>query len=90
MSLLLSDCNKLSHFHTADIIELCQQQDMSFSGAGSLTVLRRTNSKSKLPSCSSSRTSSIAESDSYASADLGTDKLPAIDTPEATHVCSVR
>nr|XP_022326827.1 calcium/calmodulin-dependent 3',5'-cyclic nucleotide phosphodiesterase 1A-like isoform X4 [Crassostrea virginica] len=60
------------------------------SRAGSLTVLRRTNSKSKLPSCSSSRTSSIAESDSYASADLGTDKLPAIDTPEATHVCSVR
>ncbi|XP_056010999.1 dual specificity calcium/calmodulin-dependent 3',5'-cyclic nucleotide phosphodiesterase 1A-like isoform X40 [Ostrea edulis] len=60
------------------------------SRAGSLTVLRRTNSKSKLPSTSSSRTSSIAESDSYASVDLGTDKLPPIDTPEASHVCSIR
>lgn len=60
------------------------------SRAGSLTVLRRTNSKSKLASSSSSRTSSIAESDSYASVDLGTDKLPPIDTPEASHVCSIR
>ncbi|XP_062568696.1 dual specificity calcium/calmodulin-dependent 3',5'-cyclic nucleotide phosphodiesterase 1A-like isoform X3 [Saccostrea cucullata] len=60
------------------------------SRAGSLTVLKRTNSKSKLPSSSSSRTSSIAESDSYASVDLGTDKLPPIDTPEASHVCSIR
>lgn len=55
-----------------------------------MTVLRRSNSKLKLASNSSSRTSSIAESDSYASVDLGTDKLPSIDTPEASHVCSKR
>ncbi|XP_033727876.1 calcium/calmodulin-dependent 3',5'-cyclic nucleotide phosphodiesterase 1A-like isoform X2 [Pecten maximus] len=63
------------------------------SRTGSLTVLRRTNSKTKVGgSTSSSRTSSVvsAESDSYASVDLGTDKLPAIDTPDASHVCSIR
>ncbi|XP_069108249.1 dual specificity calcium/calmodulin-dependent 3',5'-cyclic nucleotide phosphodiesterase 1A-like [Argopecten irradians] len=63
------------------------------SRTGSLTVLRRSNSKTKVAgSTSSSRTSSVvsAESDSYASVDLGTEKLPAIDTPDASHVCSIR
>ncbi|KAL5006121.1 hypothetical protein ScPMuIL_017279 [Solemya velum] len=63
------------------------------SRTGSLTVLRRTNSRSKTGSVStsSSRASSISlDSDSYASVDLGTDKLPMIDTPEASHICSVR
>ena len=60
------------------------------AGTGSLTVLRRTNSK--VISTSSSRTSSVAslESDSYASVDLGTDKLPPVDVPEASHICSLR
>ncbi|XP_060557678.1 dual specificity calcium/calmodulin-dependent 3',5'-cyclic nucleotide phosphodiesterase 1A-like isoform X4 [Ruditapes philippinarum] len=61
-------------------------------GTGSLTVLRRSNSKNKVVSDSSSRTSSITsvESDSYASVDLGTDRLPPVDVPEASHVCSLR
>lgn len=61
-------------------------------GTGSLTVLRRSNSRNKVVSNNSSRTSSVAslESDSYASVDLGTDKLPPVDVPEASHVCSLR
>ncbi|XP_053385737.1 dual specificity calcium/calmodulin-dependent 3',5'-cyclic nucleotide phosphodiesterase 1C-like [Mercenaria mercenaria] len=61
-------------------------------GTGSLTVLRRSNSKNKDISDSRSRTSSVAsvESDSYASVDLGTDRLPPVDVPEASHVCSLR
>ncbi|XP_052814491.1 uncharacterized protein LOC128241542 isoform X5 [Mya arenaria] len=61
-------------------------------GTGSLTVLRRSNSRTKVVSNNSSRTSSVAslESDSYASVDLGTDKLPPVDVPEASHVCSLR
>lgn len=61
-------------------------------GTGSLTVLRRSNSKNKVVSNNSSRTSSVAsiESDSYASVDLGTDRLPPVDVPEASHVCSLR
>ena len=61
----------------------------SVSGAGSLTVLRRTSSKSKVGSTSSSRTS-LSTDDSYASVDLGVDKLPPTDTPDASHVCSIR
>lgn len=61
-----------------------------FSGAGSLTVLRRTSSKTKVGSVSSSRTSLSTENDSYASVDLGVDKLPPTDTPDASHVCSIR
>lgn len=58
--------------------------------AGSLTVLRRTSSKTKVGSVSSSRTSLSTENDSYASVDLGVDKLPPTDTPDASHVCSIR
>lgn len=67
-------------------------QPSIFTGTGSLTVLKRANSKSKVTSTTSSRTSSVVstESDSYADVDLGTEKLPAIDTPEASHVCSIR
>ncbi|XP_063412455.1 dual specificity calcium/calmodulin-dependent 3',5'-cyclic nucleotide phosphodiesterase 1A-like isoform X3 [Mytilus trossulus] len=60
------------------------------SRAGSLTVLRRTSSKTKVGSTSSSRTSISTENDSYASVDLGVDKLPPTDTPDASHVCSIR
>ncbi|KAJ8320160.1 hypothetical protein KUTeg_001747, partial [Tegillarca granosa] len=78
---------------------LCEQgrirpifQSLLITGTGSLTVLKRANSKSKVTSTTSSRTSSVVstESDSYADVDLGTEKLPAIDTPEASHVCSIR
>ncbi|XP_064646960.1 dual specificity calcium/calmodulin-dependent 3',5'-cyclic nucleotide phosphodiesterase 1A-like isoform X13 [Lineus longissimus] len=62
-------------------------------GTGSLTVLKRSNSRAK-PVTTTSRTPSEVSIDSdhqtYASVDLGTDKLPAIDTPEASHVCSIR
>ena len=61
-----------------------------FLDAGSLTVLRRTSSKTKVGSVSSSRTSLSTENDSYASVDLGVDKLPPTDTPDASHVCSIR
>ncbi|KAL3854482.1 hypothetical protein ACJMK2_013748, partial [Sinanodonta woodiana] len=59
---------------------------------GSLTVLRRTNSRTKDVSANSSRTSSVAslENDPYISIDLGTDKLPPTDVPEASNVCSIR
>lgn len=60
------------------------------SRAGSLTVLRRTSSKTKVGSTCSSRTSISTENDSYASVDLGVDKLPPTDTPDASHVCSIR
>ncbi|KAK3601324.1 hypothetical protein CHS0354_011925 [Potamilus streckersoni] len=62
------------------------------SRTGSLTVLRRTNSRTKDVSANSSRTSSVAslENDPYISIDLGTDKLPPTDVPEASNVCSIR
>ncbi|XP_036364190.1 calcium/calmodulin-dependent 3',5'-cyclic nucleotide phosphodiesterase 1A isoform X1 [Octopus sinensis] len=60
------------------------------SRTGSLTVLRQNNSR-KLVS-SSSRTSSTVsiDSDSYASGELGFEKMPAADAPEASHYCSMR
>ena len=63
-----------------------------FPGTGSLTVLRRSNSKPKNASTSSSRTSSVVsgENESYVNVDLGVEKLPAVDTPDASHVCSLR
>ncbi|XP_041373982.1 calcium/calmodulin-dependent 3',5'-cyclic nucleotide phosphodiesterase 1A-like isoform X2 [Gigantopelta aegis] len=60
------------------------------SRTGSLTVLRRTNSKKTGSSSSRASSVSIDSVDSYASGDLGVDKLPPIDTPEASHCCSVR
>ncbi|XP_052814497.1 dual specificity calcium/calmodulin-dependent 3',5'-cyclic nucleotide phosphodiesterase 1C-like isoform X9 [Mya arenaria] len=69
-----------------------QSKNGQLARTGSLTVLRRSNSRTKVVSNNSSRTSSVAslESDSYASVDLGTDKLPPVDVPEASHVCSLR
>ncbi|ESP02256.1 hypothetical protein LOTGIDRAFT_172256 [Lottia gigantea] len=60
------------------------------SRTGSLTVLRRSNSRKT--GSSSSRASSISmdSADSYASVDLNTDKLPPVDCPEASHICSLR
>ncbi|XP_050419545.1 dual specificity calcium/calmodulin-dependent 3',5'-cyclic nucleotide phosphodiesterase 1A isoform X3 [Patella vulgata] len=60
------------------------------SRTGSLTVLRRSNSRKT--GSSSSRASSISmdSADSYASVDLSTDKLPPVDSPEASHICSLR
>lgn len=60
-------------------------------GTGSLTVLRQNNTR-KLVSSSSSRTSSTVsvDSDSYASAELGLEKMPAADAPDASHFCSMR
>ncbi|KAH3749376.1 hypothetical protein DPMN_183873, partial [Dreissena polymorpha] len=69
-----------------------QSRNGQLDRTGSLTVLRRSNSRTKVVSNNSSRTSSVAslESDSYATVDLGTDKLPPVDVPEASHVCSLR
>ncbi|XP_064598070.1 dual specificity calcium/calmodulin-dependent 3',5'-cyclic nucleotide phosphodiesterase 1A-like [Liolophura sinensis] len=62
------------------------------SRTGSLTVLRRSTGPNSRKTSVSSPTSSVvsADSDSYASVNLGTEKLPPIDTPEASHVCSIR
>ncbi|XP_035828763.1 calcium/calmodulin-dependent 3',5'-cyclic nucleotide phosphodiesterase 1A [Aplysia californica] len=60
------------------------------SRTGSLTVLRRTNSRKTGSSSSRASSISIDSIDSYASADLGTDKLPPVDTSEALHACSLR
>ncbi|CAG5126987.1 unnamed protein product, partial [Candidula unifasciata] len=57
---------------------------------GSLTVLRRTNSRKAGSGSSHTSSLSIDSIDSYASADLGTDKLPPADTSEALHACSLR
>ena len=66
-----------------------------FSGTGSLTVLKRTGpAGTRRSSGTTSRTPSQSSLDaqSYASTvDLScTEKLPPIDTPEASHVCSIR
>lgn len=60
-------------------------------GTGSLTVLRQNNTR-KLVSSGSSRTSSTVsvDSDSYASAELGLEKMPAADAPEASQFCLMR
>lgn len=58
------------------------------AGSGSLTVLKRSSSRGSNTSRTSSQVS--LESEGYASIDLGTEKLPPIDTPEASHVCSLR
>ncbi|XP_059174732.1 dual specificity calcium/calmodulin-dependent 3',5'-cyclic nucleotide phosphodiesterase 1A-like isoform X3 [Physella acuta] len=60
------------------------------SRTGSLTVLRRTNSRKTGSSSSRASSVSIESLDSYASADLGVDKLPPVDTSEALHACSLR
>ncbi|KAL8565532.1 hypothetical protein ACOMHN_049508 [Nucella lapillus] len=60
------------------------------SRTGSLTVLRRTNSRKTGSTSSRASSVSMDSLDSYASLDLGTDKLPGADTTEATHMCSVR
>ncbi|CAL1526602.1 unnamed protein product [Lymnaea stagnalis] len=60
------------------------------SRTGSLTVLRRTNSRKTGSSSSRASSISIDSIDSYASADLGVDKLPPVDTSEALHACSLR
>ena len=53
-------------------------------------MLRRTNSRKTGSSSSRASSVSMDSVDSYASMDLGTDKLPSIETAEASHVCSVR
>ncbi|XP_074662330.1 dual specificity calcium/calmodulin-dependent 3',5'-cyclic nucleotide phosphodiesterase 1A-like [Tubulanus polymorphus] len=60
--------------------------------ASSLTVLKRSNSRCKNPTTSRTPSEVSIDSDSqtYATLDLGTEKLPPIDTPEASHVCSIR
>ena len=58
-------------------------------GTGSLTVLKRTSSPRRTGSTSRTPSQASIESD-VASVDLTTEKLPPIDTPEASHVCSVR
>ncbi|GFR63052.1 hypothetical protein ElyMa_001886600 [Elysia marginata] len=60
------------------------------TGTGSLTVLRRTNSRKTTTSSSRASSVSMDSIDSYASADLGVDKLPPVDTSEALHACSLR
>ncbi|KAK3601323.1 hypothetical protein CHS0354_011925 [Potamilus streckersoni] len=91
-------------FPNGEIVEVANPPDKSkddsnltskngqLSRTGSLTVLRRTNSRTKDVSANSSRTSSVAslENDPYISIDLGTDKLPPTDVPEASNVCSIR
>ncbi|XP_048238430.1 calcium/calmodulin-dependent 3',5'-cyclic nucleotide phosphodiesterase 1A-like isoform X1 [Haliotis rufescens] len=60
------------------------------SRTGSLTVLRRTNSRKTGSSSSRASSISIDSVESYASIDVGVDKLPGVDAPEASHACSVR
>ncbi|KAL8587572.1 hypothetical protein ACOMHN_000978 [Nucella lapillus] len=60
------------------------------SRTGSLTVLRRTNSRKTGSSSSRASSVSLDSVDSYASMDMGLDKMPSIDTAEASHVCSLR
>ncbi|KAK6960927.1 calcium/calmodulin-dependent 3p 5p-cyclic nucleotide phosphodiesterase 1C [Biomphalaria glabrata] len=60
------------------------------SRTGSLTVLRRTNSRKTGSSSSRASSISMESIDSYASADLGVDKLPPVETSEALHACSLR
>ncbi|XP_046555434.1 calcium/calmodulin-dependent 3',5'-cyclic nucleotide phosphodiesterase 1A-like isoform X2 [Haliotis rubra] len=60
------------------------------SRTGSLTVLRRTNSRKTGSSSSRASSISIDSVESYASVDVGVDKLPGVDAPEASHACSVR
>ena len=69
------------YFHLQNLVLLV--------GTGSLTVLKRTSSPRRQSSTRSSSQASL-QSDSYASIDLGTEHLPPIDTPEASHVCSLR
>ncbi|KAI8761278.1 calcium/calmodulin-dependent 3,5-cyclic nucleotide phosphodiesterase 1C, partial [Biomphalaria glabrata] len=59
------------------------------SRTGSLTVLRRTNSRKTGSSSSRASSISMESIDSYASADLGVDKLPPVETSEALHACSL-
>lgn len=66
-----------------------------FTGSGSLTVLKRPTSSqsSDRPLSrhgSKASTQFSLESNSYASVDLGNEKLPDINTAEASRVCSVR
>ncbi|KAK3790151.1 hypothetical protein RRG08_005231 [Elysia crispata] len=65
-------------------------QNGQLSRTGSLTVLRRTNSRKTTTSSSRASSISMDSIDSYASADLGVDKLPPVDTSEALHACSLR
>ncbi|XP_076458789.1 putative 3',5'-cyclic phosphodiesterase pde-1 isoform X2 [Babylonia areolata] len=60
------------------------------SRTGSLTVLRRTNSRKTGSSSSRASSVSLDSVDSYASMDLGLDKMPNVETAEASHVCCVR
>jgi calcium/calmodulin-dependent 3',5'-cyclic nucleotide phosphodiesterase len=61
------------------------------SRTGSLTVLKRTGSPRRTGSAGSRSLSQASVDSDYASVDLSnTEKLPPIDTPEASHVCSIR
>ena len=63
-----------------------------YPGTGSLTVLKRSQgSAGKTRTVSRSSLERSISGDSLASLDITqTDNLPAIDTPEASHVCSKR
>ncbi|XP_076459708.1 dual specificity calcium/calmodulin-dependent 3',5'-cyclic nucleotide phosphodiesterase 1A-like isoform X2 [Babylonia areolata] len=89
-------------FPNGDVVEVAnppeRAKDDSSVGArngqlsrtGSLTVLRRTNSRKTGSTSSRASSASMDSLDSYASMDLGVDKLPTADAAEASHMCSLR